>query len=68
MLDDKREYVVVLQSYQDKNAENVKYLKFGKSWKRGEWVNTVNEATFVSSKDQAEKIAWYWGVTFKEVL
>ncbi len=67
-LDDKSEYVIVLHSWFDKNSENIQYLKWDKSWRRGDWVNTIKEATLVNNKGLADKIAWYWGVAYKEVL
>lgn len=66
-LENRSQYVIMLQSWFDKDAENVKYLKFGKNWKNGEWVGTVQEATLVDSQDLADRIAWYWGVTYKEI-
>ena len=70
-------YVVYLQSWFDrKKPETKKYLTFDKKpnqdfekiWRRnGVWTDVMSEATFISSKEKAEQIAWYYGVAFEEI-
>lgn len=62
-----KSFLVILQSYSDRNAENIKYYKFDKNWKRGEWVNCPAQATLVE-ESLAKAISYYWGVTYREIL